>query len=125
MADKKFKKTPNQEQRWTNTPVNKKDSELVMNVELVIQPSNYGGLPYIIVQNDYEDKQNMNWVKLQLDGTVIGDEELIFDEEFELAALKEWIEINKLAILMYWTQLEASSFKIIKMLKTVKTKAIK
>ena len=95
-----------------------------MNVELVIQPSNYDGLPYIIVQNDYEDKHNMNWGKMLLDGTVIGDKELIFDEKVEQAALKEWIEINKLAILMYWTQLEPSSFKIIKMLKNSKTKAI-
>ena len=114
--------TPNQEQRWTNTPVNKKDSGLAMNIELVIQPSNYDEIPYIIVQNDYEDKQNMNWVKMQLDGTVIGDEELIFDEEAALAALKEWIEINKLAILMYWTQLEPSSFKIIKMLKNIRNR---
>ena len=91
-----------------------------MNVELVIQPSNYDGLPYIIVQNDYEDKQNMNWVKMQLDGTVIGDEELIFEEQVEQTELKEWIEINKLAILMYWTQLENGSFDILKMLKTLK-----
>ncbi len=112
--------TPNQEQRWTNTPVNKKDSGLAMNVELVIQPSNYDGLPYIIVQNDYEDKQNMNWVKMQLDGTVIGDEELIFEEQVEQVELKEWIEINKLAILMYWTQVENGSSDILKMLKTLK-----
>ena len=111
--------TPNQEQRWTNTPVNKKDSGLVMNVELVIQPSDYEGLPYIIVQNDYEDKHNMNWVKVQLDATVIGDEELIFDEEVEQVELKEWIEINKLYILIYWTQLENSSSDILEMLRTL------
>ena len=111
--------TPNQEQRWTNTPVNRNDSGLAMNVELVIQPSDYKGLPYIIVQNDYEDKHNMNWVKVQLDGTVIGDEELIFDEEVEQAELKEWIEINKLYILMYWTQLENGSSDILNMLRTL------
>lgn len=111
--------TPNQEQRWTNTPLNKKDTGLAMNVELVLQPSDYTGLPYIIVQNDYEDKHNMNWVKVQLDGTVVGDEELIFDEEVEQIELKEWIEINKLYILMYWTQVESSSADILKMLKTL------
>ena len=111
--------TPNQEQRWTNTPLNKDMTGIAMNIELVIQ-QNSEQEPYIIVQNDYEDKHNMNWVKVKLDGSVIGDEELIFDEECEQVELKEWIEINKLAILMYWTQLEVGSADIIKMIKTLK-----
>ena len=101
--------TPNQEQRWTNTPLSKKETGLVMNVELVLQPKGSNELPYIIVQNDYAEKHNMNWVRLRLDGTVIGDTELIFEKECELVELKEWIEINKLAILMHWTGLKYSS----------------
>ena len=34
--------------------------------------------PYIIVQNDYEDRRNLNWVKMRLDGTVLDNKKLIF-----------------------------------------------
>lgn len=112
--------TPNQEERWTNTPISMNETGLAMNVELAIQPSDYKEQPYVIVQNDYEEKHNMNWVKVRLDGTVIGDEELIFDEEVEQVELREWLEINKLPILMYWTGVEPSSIEIIKLLKTLK-----
>ena len=111
--------TPNQEQRWTNTPLSTKETGLAMNVELVIQSHGSNELPYIIVQNDYEEKHNMNWVKVRLDGTVVGDEELIFDEECEQFELKEWLEINKLPILMYWTGVESSSAEILKLIKSL------
>ena len=61
----------------------------------------------------------MNWVKVRLDGTVVGDEELIFDEECEHVELKEWLEINKLPILMYWTGVESSSAEILKLIKSL------
>ena len=111
--------TPNQEERWTNTPLSMNETGLAMNVELAIQPYDYKEQPYVIVQNDYEEKHNMNWVKVRLDGIVIGEEELIF-EDFEQVELREWLEINKLPILMYWTGVEPSSLEIIKLLKTLK-----
>ena len=111
--------TPNQEQRWTNIPLCTRETGLAMNVELVVQSQNSNELPYIIVQNDYEEKHNMNWVKVGLDGTVVGDEKLIFDEECEQVELREWLEINKLPILMYWTGVESSSAEILKLIKSL------
>ena len=112
--------TPNQEQRWTNTPISKKETGLAMNVELVLQSMGKveNEPPYLIVQNDYEDKHNLNWVKVGLGGKVIGNKKLIF-QEHELRELKTWIDINKLTILMYWTQEEISSTEISKMIRTI------
>ena len=112
--------TPKQEQRWTNTLIDKKYSGLEMNVELVLL--GMGKIenepPYIYVQNDYEDKHNLNWVKVGLDGNVIGDKKLIF-EEHEIRELKSWIDINKLTILMYWTQEEISSSNILEKIRSI------
>lgn len=109
--------TPNQEFRWVTTPLSKKYTGLAMNVELALQ--GMGKIenepPYLIVQNDYEDKHNLNWLKVRLDGTAIGDKKLVF-KEHELRKLKSWIEINKLPILMYWTQEEIDSKEITEMI---------
>ena len=112
--------TPNQELRWTNTPLDKELTGLAMNVELVLQPMGKieNEPPYIIVQNDYDDKHNMNWVKVRLDGKTVNDEELVFDEA-ELRELKSWIDINKLTILNYWTQEEFSSLEVYKKIRTI------
>ena len=60
--------TPKQSQAWSNTPISKEYSGLAMNVELVLL--SMGKIenepPYIYVQNDYEDKHNLNWVKVRL-----------------------------------------------------------
>ncbi len=113
--------TPKQLQAWSNTPISKRLSGLAMNVELVLL--SMGKIenepPYIYVQNDYEDRHNLkNWVKVGLDGKAIGDKKLIF-EEHELRELKSWIDINKLTILMYWTQEEFSSFDVIDKIRTI------
>lgn len=111
--------TPNQELAWTTAPLSKEQTNLAMNVELVMQ--SMGKIenepPYILVQNDYDDKSNLNWVKVRLDGTPLNDEQLVFDEECEMYELKQWIELNKLPILMYWTQEENSYLKISKMIR--------
>lgn len=114
--------TPNREQAWTNAPIDKEYSGLVMNVELVLLGMGkiVNEPPYIYVQNDYEDKHNLNWVKVGLDGTVIGDKKLVF-EEHELKELKTWIDINKLTILMYWTQEENGWLDIVKRIRSIAT----
>ena len=91
-----------------------------MNVELALQPMGkiVNQPPYLIVQNDYEDKQNLNWVKVRLDGSVVDDKKLIFKED-EINELKTWIEINKLVILLYWTQEEIDYTDIIKKIKSI------
>jgi len=113
--------TPNQELRWLTTPLDKKITGLKMNVELALQSMGkiINEPPYIIVQNDYEDRRNLNWVKMRLDGTVLDNKKLIFDTS-QLEELKSWIEINKLPILMYWTQEENGSSDIIELIKTIK-----
>ena len=112
--------TPNQEMRWFTEPISKKTSGLSMNVELALQPMGkiVNQPPYLIVQNDYEDKQNLNWVKVRLDGSVIDGKKLIFKES-EINELKTWIEINKLTILLYWTQEEIDYTDIIKKIKSI------
>ena len=112
--------TPNQELRWVTIPLNKETTGLSMNVELAMQSMGkiINEPPYIIVQNDYEDGRNLNWVKVRLDGTILDDKKLIFNEE-EIYWLKYWIEINKLAILMYWTQEKNSSSDILKLVKPI------
>ena len=112
--------TPNQFQRWINTPISKKCSGLAMNVELTLLSMGKvkNEPPYIIVQNDYEDIQNLNWVKVRLDGTVVDDKKLIF-KDFEIQELKSWIDINKLTILMYWTQEEINCGDILKQIRSI------
>ena len=97
--------TPNQEQRWFNTWIEKEYSGLAMNIELVVLPMGKveNVPPYIIIQNDYETKHNLNWVKMRLDGTILEDKKLIFSDD-EIQDIKQWIEINKLPILLCWTQ---------------------
>lgn len=112
--------TPKQELAWTTVPLSKKETGLDMNVELVLQ--SIGKIenqpPYILVQNDYKDGRNLNWIKMRLDGTVINDVKPVF-EDYELEDLKIWIEINKLPILMYWTQEEIGTPEILKLIKTL------
>lgn len=112
--------TPNQELAWTTAPLSKEQTNLAMNIELVLQ---YMGKienepPYILVQNDYDDKRNLNWVKVRLDGTPTNNKKLVFSEK-EIEALKQWIELNKLPILMYWTQEECGYIEIIKLIVPV------
>jgi len=113
--------TPNQEIAWYTAPLSKNETGLMMNVELVLQSMGkiINQPPYIIIQNDYDDKTNFNWIKMQLDGTIINNVKPIF-KDFELEDLKTWIEINKLPILMYWTQQEIGYTEISKLIKTIK-----
>lgn len=111
--------TPNQELRWLSTPLEKNITGLAMNIELVTQT--LGKIeniqPYIIIQNDYEDKHNMNWVKMRLDGTILNNKKLVF-KDYEIEELKTWIEVNKLPILMYWSQETNNSIEILELIKT-------
>lgn len=109
--------TPNREFAWLTTPFSKEQTGLAMNIELAIQTKDEP--PYLIVQNDYEDKHNLNWIKVQLNGTAVEDKKFIF-KEHELRELKTWIEVNKLPILMYWTKEEHGSREISELIKTLK-----
>lgn len=114
--------TPNERIAWTTTPLEQEKTGLVMSIELAIQ--GFGKSPeqpYIIIQNNYEKfgiDRTQSWVKVGLDGKVIGDKKLIF-KEHELQELKNWIDINKLPILMYWTQEEIGSIEITKMIRKI------
>ena len=111
--------TPKQEMSWLTTPIDKDLSGLAMNVELTMQAMGKidNRPPYIMVQNDYEDKHNLNWAEVRLDGSVIGNKSLIFTD-IELKKLKTWLNINKLTILQYWTQEKDSSY-VVKSIKKV------
>ena len=104
---------------WLTTPIDKDLSGLAMNVELTMQAMGKidNRPPYIMVQNDYEDKHNLNWAEVRLDGSVIGNKSLIFTD-IELKKLKTWLDINKLTILLYWTQEKDSSY-VVKSIKKV------
>jgi len=121
-----YYETPNQRLAWLTAPLDSEITGLPMRVELVLQSfGNIENQPvYIIVQNDYEKQGNLNWVKMRLDGTIINDVTPIFSE-IELKNLKEWIEINKLAILLYWTQEVIDYLEIIKYIKPIKTLEVK
>ena len=110
-----YYETSDQQLAWITAPLDSEQTGLPMRVELVLQ--RFGKIEnqpvYIIVQNDYEKQGNFNWIKMKLDGTIINDVNPVFSEaEFE--KLKEWIELNKLAILLYWTQEEIGYMKILK-----------
>lgn len=111
--------TPNQEIGWFTAPLNKEQTGLPMNVELVLQQTmgkvNWQS-PYIIVQNDYEDNRNYNWIKMRLNGEIINGVKPIFNE-FEIQKLKYWIELNKFPILLYWTHEEDGYSEIAKLIK--------
>lgn len=112
-----YYETPDQQLAWITAPLDTEQTGLPMRVEFVLQ--RFGKIEnqpvYIIVQNDYEKQGNFNWIKMKLDGTIINDGNPVFSEaEFE--KLKEWIELNKLAILLllYWTQEEIGYMEILK-----------
>lgn len=110
-----YYETSDQQLAWITAPLDSEQTGLPMRVELVLQ--RFGKIEnqpvYIIVQNDYEKQGNFNWIKMKLDGTIINDVNPVFSEaEFE--KLKEWIELNKLAILLYWTQEEIGYMEILK-----------
>lgn len=115
--------TPNQRLAWLTTPCQQKITGLAMAVELPIQTFEKNkdfNYPYIIVQNNREEWRAdglKSWVKMKLDGTVLENKKLIF-EDYEMSELKYWIEMNKLPILSHWTQ-ETDTFETIKMLKTM------
>ena len=94
-----------------------------MNIELVVLPMGKveNVPPYIIIQNDYETKHNLNWVKMRLDGTILEDKKLIFSDD-EIQDIKQWIEINKLPILLCWTQEVIYSSDIAELTKPIKKK---
>lgn len=110
-----YYETPDQQLAWITAPLDTEQTGLPMRVEFVLQ--RFGKIEnqpvYIIVQNDYEKQGNFNWIKMKLDGTIINDGNPVFSEaEFE--KLKECIELNKLAILLYWTQEEIGYMEILK-----------
>ncbi len=110
-----YYETPDQQLAWITAPLDTEQTGLPMRVEFVLQRfGKFENQPvYIIVQNDYEKQGNFNWIKMKLDGTIINDGNPVFSEaEFE--KLKEWIELNKLAILLYWTQEEIGYMEILK-----------
>lgn len=113
--------TPKQELAWLTEPFDKKQTGLPMNVELSLQ--SIGKIVnehvYLIVQNDYEDKQNLNWFKIRIDDyTILEDKKPIFTDD-EMNLLKLWIEVNKLPILMQWTQTDYSWLELSKLIKPV------
>lgn len=112
--------TPNQRLAWLTTPCEQEITGLSMAIELPIQTKEDFNCPYIIVQNNREKRRAdglKSWVKMRLDGTVLENKKLIF-EDYEISELKYWIEVNKLPILLHWTQ-ETDTFETIKMLKTM------
>lgn len=117
-----YYETPNQRLAWITAPLDSEITGLPMRVELALQ--SFGDIEnqpvYIIVQNDYEKQGNLNWMRMRLDGTIINDITPIFSE-IELKNLKEWIELNKLAILLYWTQEVIDYLEIIKYIRPIKT----
>lgn len=110
-----YYETPDQQLAWITASLGTEQTGLPMRVELVLQYfEKIENQPvYIIVQNDYEKKCNYNWIKMKLDGTIINGVNPVFSEA-ELEKLKEWIELNKLAILLYWTQEEIGYMEILK-----------
>lgn len=114
--------TPNERIGWSTTPLGQEQTGLAMSIELPIAGwGKYPEQPYIIVQNNYEKfgaDRTQSWVKVGLDGNVIDDKKLIF-KEHELRELKTWIDINKLPILMYWTQEEIDYNDISEMIRTM------
>ena len=112
--------TPNQEIGWFTATLDKKQTGLAMNVELVLQPMGKidNQPPYLIVQNDYKDKRNHNWIKIRLNGEIINGVKPIFNEA-EMQKVKYWIELNKLPILLYWTQEETGYLEITKLIKPI------
>ena len=116
--------TPNQEIGWFTAPLNKEQTGLPMNVELVLQQT-MGKVnwqpPYIIVQNDYEDNRNYNWIKMRLNGEIINGVKPIFNE-FEIQKLKYWIELNKFPILLYWTHEKEGYSEIAKLIRPIDKK---
>lgn len=119
--------TPNQEIGLFTAPLNKEQTGLPMNVELVLQQTmgkvNWQS-PYIIVQNDYEDNRNYNWIKMRLNGEIINGVKPIFNE-FEIQKLKYWIELNKFPILLYWTHEEEGYSKIAKLIRHIECRVSK
>lgn len=100
----------------------KEDTGLAMNV-IIISPNlgkNESQIPYVFIQNNYEEKHLLNWIKVRLDGTVLGNTKPVFDNEVEMPELRNWLEINKLLILMYWTHVETNSYQLSKLMKTLK-----
>lgn len=115
-----YYETPNQQIGWITAPLDKTQTGLPMNVELVLQ--SMGKIenepPYLIVQNDYEDKRNYNWIKMRLNGEIINGVKPRFNE-YIMEDLKHWIEVNKLAILLYWTQEIIDYGEISKLIKNI------
>lgn len=100
-----YYETPNQQLVWLTASLDSEITGLPMRIELAVQRfGNIENQPvYIIIQNDYEKQGNLNWIKMRLDGTIINQVTPIFTD-IEMKKLKDWIELNKLAILLYWTQ---------------------
>ena len=93
-----------------------------MSVELPMQDfGKRAEQPYIIFQNNYGKfgtGRVKSWVKMQLDGTILEDKKPIFTE-YEMNLLKQWIDVNKLPILLHWTQEKTDLKEIIEMIKPV------
>ena len=49
----------------------------------------------------------------------MGNKKPVFDEESELFDLREWLEINKLPILMYWTKTECDITQVKNIVRTL------
>ena len=99
----------------------KETTGLSMNVTLLSPNLGQGEkhMPYVLIQNDYDETQNLNYIKVKLDGTILGNKKPVFDEESELFDLREWLEINKLPILMYWTKTECDITQVKNIVRTL------
>ena len=99
----------------------KETTGLSMNVTLLSPNLGQGEkhIPYVLIQNDYDETQNLNYIKVKLDGTILGNKKPVFDEESELFDLREWLEINKLPILMYWTKTECDITQVKNIVRTL------
>ena len=100
---------------------NQETTGLSMNVTLLSPNLGQGekNIPYVLIQNDYDEMQNLNYIKVRLDGTILENKKPVFDEESELFDLREWLEINKLPILMYWTKTESDITQVKNIVRTL------
>ncbi len=96
--------TPVQAEGFFLTPFNQKETGLAMWVSLRCI-ENKGEPPFLRFQNDRNTRYNSNWVKMYIDGTLDNYEnkKIIFTDA-EMQALKDWITLNKDAIVKHYYQ---------------------
>lgn len=96
--------TPVQAEGFFLTPLKQKETGLVMWVSLRCI-ENKCEQPFLRFQNDRNTRYNTNWVKIYIDGTLDNYEnkKIIFTDA-EMQALKDWITLNKDAIVKHYYQ---------------------